>query len=95
MKTFCKQNEERREGRGGEGRGGEGRGGEGRGGEGRGRGGEGRGGGGEGKGRGGEGIREGNWHAVVVAEVVYLVPGSIPERVQYANMDDWRMDCPW
>ena len=22
-------------------------------------------------------------------------PGSIPERVQYANMDDWRMGCPW
>ena len=39
-------------------------------------------------------IPEGNWYPVVV-EVVYVVPGSIPERVQYANMDDWRMDCPW
>ena len=39
-------------------------------------------------------IPEGNWHPVVV-EVVDLVPGSIPERVQYANMEDWRMDCPW
>ena len=27
--------------------------------------------------------------------VVDLVPGSIPERVQYANMEDGRMDCPW
>ena len=49
--------------------------------------------------RGGEGCRgvpipEGNWYPVVV-EVVYAVPGSIPERVQYANMDDWRMDCFW
>ena len=40
-------------------------------------------------------IPEGNWYPVVV-EVVDLVPGSIPERVQYANnMEDWRMDCPW
>ena len=39
-------------------------------------------------------ILEGNCHLVVV-EVVYVVPGSIPERVQHANMDDWRMDCPW
>ena len=39
-------------------------------------------------------IPEGNWYPVVV-EVVYSVPGSIPERVQYANMDDWRMDFPW
>ena len=31
----------------------------------------------------------------VVVEVVDLVPGSIPERVQYANMEDWRMDCLW
>ena len=31
----------------------------------------------------------------MVVEVVDLVPGSIPERVQYANVDDWRMDCPW
>ena len=31
----------------------------------------------------------------MVVEVVDLVPGSIPERVQYANMDDWRMVCPW
>ena len=37
-------------------------------------------------------IPEGNWYPVVV-EVVDLVPGS--ERVQYANMEDWRMDCPW
>ena len=36
-------------------------------------------------------IPEGNWYPVVV-EVVDLVPGSIPERVQYANMEDWRMD---
>ena len=34
-------------------------------------------------------IPEENWYPVVV-EVVYSVPGSIPERVQYANMD-----CPW
>ena len=27
----------------------------------------------------------------MVVEVVDLVP----ERVQHANMDDWRMDCPW
>ena len=39
-------------------------------------------------------IPEGNWYPVVV-EVVDLVPGSIPERVQHANMEDWRMDCPW
>ena len=39
-------------------------------------------------------IPEGNWYPVVV-EVVDLVPESIPERVQYANMEDWRMDCPW
>ena len=39
-------------------------------------------------------IPEGNWYPVVV-EVVYSVPKSIPERVQYANVDDWRMDCPW
>ena len=39
-------------------------------------------------------IPEGNWYPVV-EEVVYSVPGSIPERVQYAKMDDWRMDCPW
>ena len=39
-------------------------------------------------------IPEGDWYLVVV-EVVDLVPASIPEkRVQYANMDDWRMDCP-
>ena len=38
-------------------------------------------------------IPEENWYPV--AEVVGLVPGSIPERVQYANMDDWRTDCPW
>ena len=31
----------------------------------------------------------------VVVEVVDLVPGSIPERVQYASMEDWRMDCLW
>ena len=31
----------------------------------------------------------------MVVEVVYVVPGSIPERVQYANMDDWRMDFFW
>ena len=31
----------------------------------------------------------------VVVEVVVLVPGSIPERIQYATVDDWRMDCPW
>ena len=37
-------------------------------------------------------IPEGNWWYPVVVEVV--VP-SIPERVQYANMEDWRMDCPW
>ena len=37
---------------------------------------------------------EGNWYPVVV-EVVVLVPGSIPERIQYATVDDWRMDCPW
>ena len=35
-----------------------------------------------------------NWYPVVV-EVVDLVPGSIPERVQHANMEDWKMDCPW
>ena len=28
-------------------------------------------------------------------EVVDLVPQSIPQRVQYANMEDWRMDCLW
>ena len=39
-------------------------------------------------------IPEGNWYPVVV-EVVVLVPGSIPERIQYATVDDWRMDCPW
>ena len=39
-------------------------------------------------------IPEGNWYPAVV-EVVDLVPGSIPERVQYANMEDWRMDCVW
>ena len=39
-------------------------------------------------------IPEGNWYPVVV-EVVVLVSGSIPERVQHTNMDDWRMDCPW
>ena len=39
-------------------------------------------------------IPEGNWYPAVV-EVVDLVPGSIPERVQYANMEVWRMDCPW
>ena len=38
-------------------------------------------------------IPEGNWYPVVV-EVVELVPGSISERVQFANMEDWRMDCP-
>ena len=27
----------------------------------------------------------------MVVEVVYVVP----EKVQYANMDDWKMDCPW
>ena len=27
--------------------------------------------------------------------VVDLVPGSILERVEYANMEDWRMDCLW
>ena len=31
----------------------------------------------------------------MVVEVFDLVPGSIPERVQYASMGDWRMDCPW
>ena len=39
-------------------------------------------------------IPEGNWYPVEV-EVVDLVPASIPERVQYANMEDWRMDCLW
>ena len=39
-------------------------------------------------------IPDGNWYPVLV-EVVDLVRGSIPERVQYANMDYWRMDCPW
>ena len=39
-------------------------------------------------------IPERNWYPVVV-EVVDLVPGSVPERVQYANMEDWRMDCLW
>ena len=39
-------------------------------------------------------IPERNWNPVVV-EVVDLVPGSIPERVQYASMEDWRLDCPW
>ena len=52
------------------------------------------GGGEEGEG-GGRGVRPtAGWYPVVV-EVVDLVPGSIPERVQYANMEDWRMDCPW
>ena len=31
----------------------------------------------------------------MVVEVLYAVLGSIPERVQHANMDDWRMDCFW
>ena len=31
-------------------------------------------------------ITEENWYPVVV-EVVDLVPGSIPERAQYANME--------
>ena len=39
-------------------------------------------------------IPGGNWYSVVV-EVVDLVPGSIPETFQYANMEDWMMDCPW
>ena len=49
------------------------------------------GGGGEAHPTAGVPIPEGNWYLVVV-EVVYVIPGSIPERVQYANMDDWRMD---
>ena len=39
-------------------------------------------------------IPEGNWYPVVV-EVFDLVPGSIPERIEYATVDGWRMDCPW
>ena len=34
-----------------------------------------------------------NWYPVVV-EVADLVPESIPERVQYANMEDWRTVNP-
>ena len=32
---------------------------------------------------------------LVVEEDLYVVPGSMPERVQYVNMDGLRLDCPW
>ena len=39
----------------------------------------------------GRSILEGNGYPVIAVD---LVPGCIPERVQY-NMPIWRMDCAW